>query len=166
MSLVCQECHGKAFTESFMDQFDSVVELFNDKFAIPARAIMGELYDRGLLTRTPFDEPIELTYWELWHDEGARARHGASMASANHAWWEGMYVVGRNFYGRFLPEARALAGDQAAAVVDAHLTGEGHRWLADGSQSSTILGFPTPVPTPDADAEQTAESAATSAESQ
>ena len=153
MSLVCQECHGKAFTESFMDQFDSVVELFNDKFAIPARAIMGELYDRGLLTRTPFDEPIELTYWELWHDEGARARHGASMASPNHAWWEGMYLVGRNFYGRFLPEARAVAADQAAAVVDAHLSGDGHRWLADGSQSSTILGFPAPEPVPDPSSE-------------
>jgi hypothetical protein len=166
MSLVCQECHAKAFTESFMDQFDSVVELFNDKFAIPARAIMGELYDRGLLTRTPFDEPIELTYWELWHDEGARARHGASMASANHAWWEGMYLVGRNFYGRFLPEARALAGDQAAEVVDAHLSGDGHRWLADGSQSSTILGFPTPVPVSDADAEEAGEPVAASTESE
>lgn len=144
MNLVCQECHGKAFTESFMKQFDSVVELFNTKFAIPAKAIMGELYGRGLLTPTPFDEPIELTYWELWHDEGARARHGASMASPNHAWWEGMYQVGRNFYGRFLPEARALAGDQAAQAVDAHLTGEGHQWLADPNQASSILGFAAP----------------------
>ncbi len=131
-----------------MTQFDSVVELFNAKFAIPARAIMGELYQRGLLTPTPFDEPIELTYWELWHDEGARARHGASMASPNHAWWEGMYLVGRNFYGRFLPEARALAGDQAAEVVGVHLTGEGHQWLADPNQSSSILGFPEADPVP------------------
>jgi hydroxylamine dehydrogenase len=141
MNLVCQECHGKPFTEAFMKQFDSVVELFNTKFAMPAKAIMGELYQRGLLTPTPFDEPIELTYWELWHDEGARARHGASMASPNHAWWEGMYLVGRNFYGRFLPEARTLAGDQAAEVVEAHLQGEGHQWLADPNQGSTILGF-------------------------
>jgi hypothetical protein len=155
MSLVCQECHGKAFTEAFMQQFDSVVELFNAKFAIPAKGIMGELYARGLLTPTPFDEPIELTYWELWHDEGARARHGASMASPNHAWWEGMYLVGRNFYGRFLPEARALAGDQAGQVVDAHLQGEGHEWLANPNLASPILGFAPPGPevsTPEAPA--------------
>jgi hydroxylamine dehydrogenase len=63
------------------------------------------------------------------------------MASPNHAWWEGMYLVGRNFYGRFLPEARTLAGDQAAEVVEAHLQGEGHQWLADPNQGSTILGF-------------------------
>jgi hypothetical protein len=148
MNLVCQECHGKAFTESFMKQFDSVVELFNTKFALPARAIMGGLYGRGLLSPTPFDEPIELTYWELWHDEGARARHGAAMASPNHAWWEGMYLVGRNFYGRFLPEARALAGDEAADLVDAHLSGDGHQWLTRREVSSPILGFPVPEPAP------------------
>jgi len=144
MSLVCQECHSKTFTVAFMTQFDSVVELFNTKFAEPARAIMAGLYDRGLLTPLPFDEPIELTYWELWHDEGARARHGASMASPNHAWWEGMYLVGRNFYGRFLPQARALAGEQAAEVVDAHLTGVAHQWLSRPNETNPILGLGTP----------------------
>lgn len=141
MSLVCLECHGKKFTEAFMEQFDNVVELFNTKFAEPARAIMDGLYSRGLLTPTPFDEPIEFTYWELWHDEGARARHGAAMASPNHAWWEGMYLVGRNFYARFLPEARAVAGDQAADIIDTQLVGEGHQWLAEPDVANPILGF-------------------------
>ena len=141
MSLVCLECHGKGFTTGFMDQFDAVVTLYNDKFGEPAKAIMAGLYAQGLLTPLPFDEPIEFTYWELWHDEGARARHGASMASPNHAWWEGMYLVGRNFYSRFLPQARVLAGDQAAELVDAHLSGDGHQWLADPRQRNPILGF-------------------------
>ena len=92
--------------------YDRMVELRRDFHRHPelafeeertARAIMAELYEHKLLTPAPFDEPIEFTYWELWHDEGARARHGAAMASPNHAWWEGMYVVGRNFYARFLP---------------------------------------------------------------
>ncbi len=141
MSLVCLECHGKGFTKGFMDQFDNVVTLYNDKFGKPAKAIMDGLYQNGLLTPLPFDEPIEFTYWELWHDEGARARHGAAMASPNHAWWEGMYLVGRNFYSRFLPEARELAGDQAAQIIDAHLSGEGHQWLGDPQQRNPILGF-------------------------
>lgn len=142
MSMVCLECHGKTFTQGFMEQFDGVVELFNGKFGEPARAIMAGLYEQGLLTPTPFDDPIEFTYWELWHDEGARARHGASMMSPNHAWWEGMYLVGRNFYARFLPEARAVAGARAAELVEAHLTGhEQHQWLNRPDQSSTILGF-------------------------
>jgi hypothetical protein len=152
MSMVCLECHAKSFTEGFMDQFDNVVELYNAKFGEPAAAIMADLYDRGLLTPLPFDEPLEFTYWELWHDEGARARHGASMASPNHAWWEGMYVVGRNFYSRFLPEARAVAGAQAAEIVDARIAaGEHHAWLRDSARHNPILGYePPPEPEPEA----------------
>ena len=142
MSLVCVECHGKGFTESFMRQFDAVVELYNTKFGEPARTIMAGLYERGLLTPTAFDEPIEFTYWELWHDEGARGRHGASMMSPNHAWWEGMYLVGRNFYARFLPEARAAAGEHADELVEAVLRANGqHEWLDQPDQMSSILGF-------------------------
>jgi len=142
MSLVCLECHSKPFTESFMKQFDNVVELYNTKFGGPARALMAELYDKKLLTPLPFDEPIEFTYWELWHDEGARARHGASMASPNHAWWEGMYLVGRNFYGKFLPQVREVAGSEADAIIERHVGGQdSHGWLKDPNAVNPILGF-------------------------
>jgi len=142
MSLVCLECHSKAFTEGFMKQFDNVVELYNAKFGEPARAIMAELYAQGLLTSLPFDEPIEFTYWELWHDEGARARHGASMASPNHAWWEGMYLVGRNFYSKFLPQVRTVAGADADAIIGRYVTDNDlHRWLQEPDQTNPILGF-------------------------
>ncbi|WP_052348280.1 multiheme c-type cytochrome [Imhoffiella purpurea] len=142
MSMVCLECHGKGFTRGFMDQFDGVVELFNDKFGIPAKRIMARLYAEGLLTPTPFDEPIEFAYWELWHDEGARARHGAAMMSPNHAWWEGMYRVGRNFYSDFLIQARAAAGPRSAELVDSVLEGlSAHAWLADPDRPSPILGL-------------------------
>jgi cytochrome c553 len=142
MSLVCLECHSKGFTDNFMKQFDQVVLLFNDKFGVPAKAIMAELYKRQLLTPLPFDESIEFTYWELWHDEGARARHGASMASPNHAWWEGMYLVGRNFYSRFLPQVRAAAGTEAEAIIERHVTSQKpHQWLANPGVGNPLLGF-------------------------
>jgi hypothetical protein len=74
------------------------------------------------------------------------------MASPNHAWWEGMYVVGRNFYSRFLPEARAVAGAQAAEIVDARIAaGEHHAWLRDSARHNPILGYePPPEPEPEA----------------
>ncbi|MBK5967818.1 MULTISPECIES: multiheme c-type cytochrome [Thiorhodovibrio] len=146
MSMVCLECHAKNFTTSFMDQFDAVVELYNGKFGEPASAIMQVLYQNGLLTPLPFDEPLEFTYWELWHDEGARARHGAAMASPNHAWWEGMYLVGRNFYSRFLPRARAVAGDAASELIDPVLAQTNqHEWLASPDAANPILGWSPPV---------------------
>jgi len=147
MTLVCLECHGKGFATAFMSQFDDLVSLFNDKFAKPARAVMAELYEKKLLTPTPFDEPIEYTYWEMWHDEGARARHGAAMASPNHAWWEGMYVVGSKFYGKFLPEVREVAGSAGEEIVQRHIGAlEQHAWLARPDQVSPILGLPTTAP--------------------
>jgi cytochrome c553 len=149
MSMVCVECHDKNTVKSFMSQFDDVVELYNEKFGRPAQAIMMDLYNKKLLTPAPFDEPIEFTYWELWHDEGARARHGAAMASPNHAWWEGMYVVGRNFYGKFLPQVRAVAGEQAQALIDEHLgNATGHDWLQRPEQANPILGYRPPEPEP------------------
>jgi hypothetical protein len=143
MSLVCLECHGKNFVNSFMTQFDDVVDLYNEKFGKPAQAIMVELYDKELLTPTPFDEPIEFTYWELWHDEGARARHGAAMASPNHTWWEGMYLVGRNFYSKFLPQVKEVAGDQADTIIKTYVKDneEHHGWLSQPGKLSPILGY-------------------------
>jgi hydroxylamine dehydrogenase len=143
MSLVCLECHAKAFTENFMQQFDAVVQLYNDKFGHPAERIMQTLYQENLLTPTPFDEPIEYTYWELWHDEGARARHGAAMASPNHTWWEGMYQVGRNFYAHFLPQVILVAGKERGEqlikeqVRDLEL----HDWLNQPQMANPILGY-------------------------
>jgi hypothetical protein len=141
MNMICLECHSKPFTKSFMDQFDNVVLLFNEKFGRPAERIMQQLYDEGLLTPTPFDEPIEFTYWELWHDEGARARHGAAMASPNHTWWEGMYLVGRNFYARFLPQVRQVAGEEKAQEIigEEILNRAEHAWLNQPDKTSPIL---------------------------
>jgi hypothetical protein len=141
MTMVCQECHGKNFAQSFMNQFDSVVELYNEKFGKPAQAIMAALYDKKLLTPTPFDEEIEFVYWELWHDEGARARHGAAMASPNHTWWEGMYLVSRNFYTKFLPAANALADADVKKIINETVNDqeEHHGWLRQPGRASSLL---------------------------
>lgn len=143
MSAVCLECHAKGFVKNFMIQFDGVVDLYNEKFGKPAQAIMQALYQEKLLTPLAFDEEIEFTYWELWHDEGARARHGAAMASPNHAWWEGIYLVGRNFYSKFLPQVREVAGETLAqALIEEHVqTVEGHTWLQQPELGNPILGF-------------------------
>lgn len=143
MSMVCLECHGKDFAQSFMDQFDSVVELYNEKFGIPAQKIMMSLYEHGKLTPAPFDETIEFVYWELWHDEGARARHGAAMASPNHTWWEGLYLVGRNFYSKFLPEVRKVGGSLGEQLITEHVTSNQlhHGWLSRPEVSNPILGY-------------------------
>ncbi|MES9979443.1 MAG: multiheme c-type cytochrome [Candidatus Thiodiazotropha sp. 6PLUC6] len=143
MKKVCLECHSKGFVKSAMKQFDDVVKLYNDKFGKPAQAIMSALYEMKLLTPAPFDEPIEFSFWRLWHDEGTAARHGAAMMSPNYASWEGMHKVGQNFYGEFLPQLRQLAGEEKANdLIKTHVTSlDQHSWLNNSSKPNPILGY-------------------------
>lgn len=140
MSKVCLECHGKGFANSFLGRFDNLVKLYNLKFGEPAAAIMQALYEKKSLTPAPFDEPIEFTYRELWHDAGIRARHGAAMASPNDTSWEGMNRVGQIFYSRFLPQVREVAGAaEAKALIEQHVTSqEAHGWLIQPERAEPI----------------------------
>jgi len=125
MQDVCVQCHAPQFTVNFYAQFDALVALYNEKFAAPAKEIMDKLYADGKLTQTPFDDEIEWVYYELWHHEGRRARHGASMAGPDYAWWHGLYEVAKHFYTEFIPLARELDEATTARI----LAKDEHKWL-------------------------------------
>jgi hypothetical protein len=56
-----------------------------------------------------------------------------------------MYVVGRNFYGRFLPQLREVAGADAEALIESHIGSlEQHAWLKSPEKTSPILGVGRP----------------------
>ena len=106
MQDVCSSCHGQPFIEAFYTQFNDFVLFYNEKFAVPARDIRDLLMKEGILSSADFDERIDWIYWELWHHEGRRARHGAAMSGPDYAWWHGIYEVAKHFYTGLLPEAK------------------------------------------------------------
>jgi hydroxylamine dehydrogenase len=106
MKDVCYACHGAPFVEGFYNQLERAVDLYNSKFAEPAKGIRAMLMDKGVISKQNFDDPIDWTYFELWHHEGRRARHGAAMSGPDYAWWHGFYDVAMHFYNRLLPEAK------------------------------------------------------------
>jgi len=124
MKEVCNQCHSPQNTENFYVQYDEAIELWNEKFAKPAKQIMDYFYAEGKLSRTPFDEKIEWTYYELWHHEGRRARHGASMLGPDFTQWHGFYEVAKNFYNKFLPECEEIQ----KGITEEILSSEYHRW--------------------------------------
>ena len=134
MQDVCTACHANGQVAGFYKQFDDLVGLYNDKFAKPAGAIMAELYKANKLTSAQMDEKLEWIYYELWHHEGRRARHGASMSGPDYAWWHGIYEVAKTFYMQFLPELKQVAGEQLAnELLEKYVyTQPGHRWLKEG----------------------------------
>lgn len=131
---ICLQCHQKRFVEGAYKQFDDVVDLYNTKFAKPCKAIIGELKKAGKITKANFDDPIEWTWWEIWHHEGRRARHGAAMQGPDYTWWHGLYEVGKNFYTKFIPELEEAAGKKMAKqLLDKYVySQEGHKWHRDG----------------------------------
>jgi hydroxylamine dehydrogenase len=126
MQEVCSNCHATGWVENFYVQYESTIDLYNEKFAKPAKLIMDKLRAAGKLTPTPFDEKLEWTYYELWHHQGRRARMGTAMMGPDYTQWHGFYEVAKNFYTEFIPQAEALMPGVSKEVMGSDY----HKWTA------------------------------------
>ncbi|MGD9897777.1 MAG: multiheme c-type cytochrome [Calditrichaceae bacterium] len=131
MGKVCTSCHGNAFVDGHFYQYDGVVRLYNEKFAIPATEIMNLVRKNKLLENpASFSNNIEWTYWEIWHHEGRRARHGAAMMGPDYTWWHGMYEVAKHFYFKLIPEAREFKNKEVDEYINNMLQNDPmHKWM-------------------------------------
>ncbi len=137
MFTVCQSCHGSSFAKGHYYQYDALVRLYNGKFAEPAAEIMKLIRAQKLLENpAEFGNKIEWTYYELWHHEGRRARHGAAMMGPDYTWWHGIYEVAQHFYFKFLPEARAFNDPKVNAAIEKLLKEDPmHQWLSRDTET-------------------------------
>lgn len=113
MQSVCTQCHGENFVQQFYFQFDSLVDRYNQQFAIPATRIRNDLMKEGKLTEQNYDEKLDRIYWKLVNHEGHRARQGAAMMGPSYAWSQGMQEVAERFYLEFIPEVEEILGGKA-----------------------------------------------------
>lgn len=140
MKDVCSNCHNENWVNNWYVQYDSLVELYNEKFAKPGLA----LYKAAgpLLRPVKFSNKIDFTWFEIWHHEGRRARHGASMMGPDYTHWHGTYEVAKHFYTEYIPELEHLieknensadatkkeAALKLKALLAATLETKNHRW--------------------------------------
>lgn len=143
MNDVCLNCHSENFVGSFYIQYDSLIELYHEKFAKPGKALM-ELA-KPLLKPVSFGNKIDFIWFEIWHHEGRRARHGASMMGPDYTHWHGTYEVAKNFYAELIPAledlaekninssdpAKAQAAKALKAKIDEVLNSDNHKWFID-----------------------------------
>lgn len=137
MKGVCLNCHNTTHVDNFYTQFDELVVLYNDKFARVAQEFMKDLADDNILNPdAPFEQDVQWIFFELWHHEGRRARHGASMMGPDFTHWHGMYEVSKHFYLEFLPavvKAASLKGPKMKKKyeqkVQKLLARDEHIWL-------------------------------------
>jgi hypothetical protein len=137
MKGVCRNCHSNTYVDNFYKQFDDLVVLYNEKFGKPSTKIMGELKADGIIrAEAPFEHDVQWVYWELWHHEGRRGRHGASMMGPDYTHWHGLYEVAKHFYTEFLPEVIEAAAEKSPEMkkkyeqrINKLLAQEEHVWL-------------------------------------
>ena len=90
MADVCNQCHAEGWVSGYFAQFDR----FHRDLQPEVRPARAKDHERALRRQgpdaDPFDEPIEFTFYELWHHEGRRARHGAAMMAPDFVQWQGM----------------------------------------------------------------------------
>ncbi len=137
---VCLNCHNQNFIDSFYLQYDGLIELYHDKFAKPGLALYQAA--KPLLKPAQFSNPIDFTWYEIWHHEGRRARHGVSMMGPDYTHWHGTYEVAKHFYSKYVPELQELvehnndskdpakkeAAEKLGKLLDETLNNSNHNW--------------------------------------
>ncbi len=157
MQDVCTHCHTPSYVASFYKQYDDFVVNYNEKFAKPGQALMTLMKEKELVTKIEFDEEVEWTWFYLWHHEGRRARHGASMMAPDYSHWHGMYEVAERFYVHYIPQAREIAhhakengkaeaGDAVLKLIDEILARPEHQWYE--SQKKLVKDAPANTTAP------------------
>jgi hypothetical protein len=140
MKDVCTSCHQRQWVDNFYVQYDGLIDLYHEKFAEPGE----ELYTlaKPLLRPANFGNRLDWVWFEIWHHEGRRARHGASMMGPDYTHWHGTYEVAKHFYTEMIPELEHLVrqgkesgdADKVAAAealekkLEEVLNSSDHRW--------------------------------------
>lgn len=141
MQNVCINCHNQNYVDAFYIQYDSIIDLYHEKFAEPGLALMEAA--KPLMKPVAFGNKIDWTWFEIWHHEGRRARHGASMMGPDITHWHGTYEVAKHFYSKLIPELEELvekgrasgdaekinAADVLEAKIEEVLASNNHRWF-------------------------------------
>ncbi len=144
MKDVCSNCHNKNWVDNFYIQYDGMIELYNEKYAKPGMALYA-LAKKLKPFKAPFSHEIDWIWFELWHHEGRRARHGASMMAPDYTHWHGTYDLAKTFYAHYIPALRHMVKEgkeskdaamvKAAKDLDAKITEtmntKNHRWAID-----------------------------------
>lgn len=137
---VCMNCHNQNFVDAFYLQYDGLIELYHEKFAKPGLALYQAA--RPLLRPAQFSNAVDFTWYEIWHHEGRRARHGVSMMGPDYTHWHGTYEVAKHFYSEYIPElqdlidrnqdssdpAKKAAAAKLGELLDATLNHTDHQW--------------------------------------
>lgn len=92
MQQVCSQCHTPEVIKRVYTQAEQVVANTNQRVG-EAKTLVDGLRSQGLLTGPPFSNPVDFTYFDLWHYDGRTSKHAAFMGGADFVQWHGNYPM-------------------------------------------------------------------------
>ncbi len=93
MKQVCMECHTSTMVDKYFASADKAIVLYNEAYYDPAKQMLDDLKERGLLKDNPWKDEFQILYYHLWHHDGRRARQGALMGGPDWAHWHGFFEL-------------------------------------------------------------------------
>ncbi len=92
MQSVCYECHNKQFITNMYTKADAATEQVIT-WVKESNDLVAPLQNKGLINTNNFDEPIDFTYFNLWHYWGRTTKFGVWMQGADYSQWHGAYPL-------------------------------------------------------------------------
>jgi len=92
MQSVCYSCHNETFINDLYTAADAATQHVNT-WVHQSNDLVAPLQNQGLINTANFDEPIDFTYFNLWHYWGRTAKFGIWMQGPDYAQWHGSYPL-------------------------------------------------------------------------
>ncbi len=92
MKDVCTKCHARPLIDDFYSKAEQVLLATNEKVRT-ITSVMDGLRQDGIISATPFADPIDFDEFDAWHFYGRTAKHGAFMGGADFTQWHGNYEL-------------------------------------------------------------------------
>ncbi len=92
MQSVCFACHNAGFIENFYTSADTATNQVNT-WVQASNDLVAPLQKQNLINTGDYNEPIDFTYYDLWHFYGRTTKFGAWMQGADYSQWHGAYPL-------------------------------------------------------------------------
>jgi hydroxylamine dehydrogenase len=91
MQSVCRACHNEQFITDLYTKADAATQQVID-WVKESNDLVAPLQAQGI-NMSNFDEPIDFTYFNLWHYWGRTTKFGVWMQGADYSQWHGAYPL-------------------------------------------------------------------------
>lgn len=92
MQSVCRECHNEQFVAHLYTTADDATQQVNT-WVKASNDLIAPLQKQNLVNTSDYNEPIDFTYYDLWHFYGRTTKFGAWMQGADYSQWHGAYPL-------------------------------------------------------------------------